>query len=299
MDQAEAVLDDETQVTDAAEVEEAAEQQEESAAAEAATESTEGADDDGEIVVSIAGESPTPEDETPPGGNTAWIKELRQRQRDLIRKQRELEAENARLRGAKAEPAAAVVVGARPTLEACDYDADAFAEKLEQWHERKRQADEQAAKVREAEQSAAKAWQSKVQGYEQARASLGEKIKGAAEAEEVARESFSVVQQGILLQGLPAQEAATMMVALGKSPTRLQKLAAISDPVQFAVAVGELKRDIQMTPTRKQAPAPEKVVRAAGALPTVGAAALEKLKAEAAKSGNYDKYFEAKRKLKG
>jgi hypothetical protein len=287
MDQAEAVLDDVTDVTDATEVQEVAEQQEESAAAEAATESTEIADDDGEIVVSIAGESPAPEDEEKQN-EAAWLKDLRKSNKEKVRRIRELEAQLAAAQP-KAETAA-VVVGAKPTLEACDYDADAYAEKLEQWHERKRQADAQAAEKQKAEQKAQQAWQTRLQEHEQKAASL--KVKDFADAADAARDVLSVTQQGIIVSG--AENSALVVYALGKNPAKAKELAGIADPIKFAFAVAKLESNLKVAP-RKVAPAPEKVVRAAGAAGGTLDNTLERLRAEAAKTGDLSKVMAFKR----
>jgi hypothetical protein len=286
-----AVIEDEAQVVeDATEVEEVAEQQEESGAAEGATESTEAAADDGEIVVSIAGAEPAAEDaeaERAP----AWVRDLRKANREKDRRIRELEA---KLQTPAQQAQAAVVVGAKPTLESCEWDSDKFADALEQWHERKRQADEQAAKVKQAEQSAQQAWQARLQDYEAKAKTL--RVSDFEDAQAAAQDVLSVVQQGVILNG--AENPALLVYALGKNPSKARELAGISDPVKFAFAVAKLEKDLKVQP-RKVAPAPEKVVRAAGALPTVGAAQVEKLRAEAQKTGDFTRYLEAKRKLKG
>lgn len=289
MELAEAVIEGVNEVTDATEGQEAPEQQEQSAAAaEGATESAQGADDDGEIVVSIAGESPTPEEEDQPN-DTAWLKDLRKQNREKTRKLRELEAEVQRLKGSKGEPEA-VVVGAKPTLEACDYDADKFAEQLEQWHERKRAADAQEQKRKDSEAQAAQAWNAKLQDYGTKAAAL--KVKDFADAEEAAKDVLSVTQQGIVVSG--ADNPALVVYALGKSPSKARELAAIADPVKFAFAVARLETQLKVTP-RKVAPAPEKVVRAAGAGGNTLDNTLDRLRAEAQKTGDMSKVLAFKR----
>lgn len=287
MQVAEVVQDEAEAVAEATEVAETPAEQAETPAGEAPA--AEGAEaDDGEIVVSIAGESPSPEDEDQPN-DTAWLKDLRKQNREKTRKLRELEAEVQRLKGSKAEPEA-VVVGAKPTLEACDYDADKFADQLEAWHARKREAETQEQRRKDAETQAAQAWNAKLQDYGTKAAAL--KVKDFAEAEETAKDVLSVTQQGIVVSG--ADNPALVVYALGKSPSKARELADITDPVKFAFAVARLETQLKVTP-RRVAPAPEKVVRAAGAGGGTLDNTLDRLRAEAQKTGDMSKVLAFKR----
>lgn len=245
---------------------------------------------DDEVVVTIGGESPTPEEEE--SRAPEWVRELRKSNREKDRKLREQEAEITRLKGTGTQPDA-VVVGEKPTLESCNYDAAKFEADLEAWHARKREADNQQAKNDAEQQKQQDAWQARLKAYGTAKTAL--KVKDYEDAEEVARNTLTVVQQGVILNG--ADNPAVVVYALGKNPAKAKELAAIQDPVKFAFAVAKLETQLKVTP-RKTAPPPERVVQSSVA----GAAAvdntLEKLRAEAQKTGDLSKVVAYKRQLK-
>ena len=234
-----------------------------------------------EVVVTIGEESPTSEEEE--SRAPEWVRELRKANREKDRRLRELEQENATLKGTGSKPAA-VQVGEKPTLEGCNYDAAKFETELEAWHERKREADDQQAQAQAAQKKQQEQWQAKLEGYGKAKAAL--KVKDFEDAEAIAKDSLSVIQQGIVLQG--CDNPAVLVYALGKNPAKAKELAAITDPVKFAFAVAKLETQLKVTP-RKSAPPPERTVRSSVA----GAAAvdnvLEKLRAEAEKTGDLSK----------
>jgi hypothetical protein len=106
-------------------------------------------------------------------------------------------------------------------------------------------------------------------------------------------ETLSVTQQGIILQG--AQNPAVMVYALGKNPNKAKELAGITDPVQFAFAVAKL--ETQLSVQKKQAPPPEKRINGNGSLGTSNAQ-LDRLREEAARSGDFTKVIAFKKQLK-
>ena len=240
-----------------------------------------------EDVVTIAGESPAPEEEEKQAPE--WVRNLRKSYRELQREKRELEE---RLKAVSPQPEQSpVVVGKKPTLEACDYDSDKFESELADWFERKRLADEAEVKQRAKQQAEQESWQKKLEGYNQSKSGL--KVSDFTDAEETVLGTLSVTQQGIILQG--AQNPAVMVYALGKNPNKAKELAAIADPVQFAFAVAKL--ETQLSVTKKQAPPPEKRINGNGSLGT-SSAQLDRLRDEAARTGDFTKVLAFKRQLK-
>lgn len=240
-----------------------------------------------EDVVTIAGESPAPEEEEKQAPE--WVRNLRKSYRELQREKRELEE---RLKAVSPQPEQSpVVVGRKPTLEACDYDSDKFESELADWFERKRMADEAEVKQRAKQQAEQESWQKKLEGYNQSKSGL--KVSDFTDAEETVLGTLSVTQQGIILQG--AQNPAVMVYALGKNPNKAKELAAIADPVQFAFAVAKL--ETQLSVTKKQAPPPEKRINGNGSLGT-SSAQLDRLRDEAARTGDFTKVLAFKRQLK-
>ena len=238
------------------------------------------AEDTEEVVVSIGEEAPPHEEHTPA---PEWVKELRKTNRELQRQNRELQG---RLQAAPPETKP-VVIGTKPKLEDHDYDADKYEEALTSWFERKRQAEEVNAKQEAEVMNQQKAWQAKLDGYGKAKAEL--RVKDFEDAEEVAQQVFSITQQGVLLQG--ADNPALVVYALGKNPAKAKELAEINDPVKFAFAVAKLEKDLKVT-NRRQAPAPERIVTGTGRSSGAVDSTLERLREEAARTGNMTKVIQ-------
>jgi len=240
-----------------------------------------------ETVVTIAGESPPQEEEEKQAPE--WVRNLRKNYRELQREKRELEE---RLKSVSPAPENnPVAPGKKPTLEDCDYDSDKFENELAGWFERKRQSEEAEAKQRAKQQEEAESWQKKLAGYNESKTGL--KVSDFEDAEETVLETLNVTQQGIILQG--AQNPAIVVYALGKNPKKAKELADIKDPVKFAFAIAKLETQLKVT-NRKTAPPPEKVVQGTGRSSGAIDSTLERLRAEAEKTGDMSKVLEYKRK---
>lgn len=235
-----------------------------------------------ELIVTIGEEAPPQEEEKPA---PEWVRELRKQHRELQKRNRELEAKLTQDQAPKAPE-----IGKKPTLEDFDYDAEKFENSLAQWFERKRQADEQAAKVQADIEKQQQEWQAKLQGYGKAKAEL--KVKDYDDAEGIVQESFNTTQQGVILQG--ADNPALLVYALGKNPKKAKELASISDPVKFAFAIAKLETQLKVT-NRKAASPPEKTVQGTGRVSGTVDSTLDRLRAEAEKTGNYSKVMAYKR----
>lgn len=240
-----------------------------------------------EVVVTIAGESPAPEEEEKQAPE--WVRNLRKSYRELQREKRELEEKLKAVSPATEQ--SPVVLGRKPTLEGCDYDSDKFESELADWFERKRQADEAEAKQRARQQAEQESWQKKLETYTQSKTGL--KVSDFQDAEDTVLETLNVTQQGIILQG--AQNPAVLVYALGKNPNKAKELAGITDPVQFAFAVAKL--ETQLSVTKKQAPPPEKRINGNGSLGT-SSVQLDRLREEAARTGDFTKVLAFKKQLK-
>lgn len=239
--------------------------------------------DDDEVIVSIGEETPpTEEKEHAP----EWVRKLRKDHRELQRQKRELE-EKLKLQQTETKP---VTLGKKPTLEDHDYDADAYEQALTNWYEQKRKVDEIEAKAKAEAENQQKAWQSKLENYGKAKAEL--KVKDFDDAEETVQEALSVTQQGIVLQG--SENPALVIYALGKNPAKAKELSSITDPVKFAFAVAKLETQLKVT-NRKAAPPPERTVRGTGPVSGAVDSTLERLRADAERTGDYSKVMQYKR----
>lgn len=241
-----------------------------------------------DVVVTIGEESPPSEEES--AHAPEWVRGLRKNYRELQREKRELEEKLKAVSGAETKPAA---LGQKPTLEGHDYDAEKYENALANWYDQKRLADEQAAKAKAEATAAEQAWQAKLASYGKAKTEL--KVKDFDDAEATVQESFSSTQQGIILQG--AENPALVIYALGKNPKKAKELAAITDPVKYAFAVAKLETQLKVT-NRKAPPPPEGSVRGTGSTSGAVDSSLERLRAEAEKTGDYSKVVAYKRSKK-
>jgi hypothetical protein len=238
-------------------------------------------DDADEVIVSIGEEAPPPEEQAHAPG---WVKELRKANREKEKRIRELEAKLTQTTEKKP-----VILGPKPKLEDHDYDADRFEAALADWFDRKRVADAEAQKAQQAEQAQKQAWQEKLDGYGKAKAEL--RVRDFEDAEAVAQELFNITQQGVVLQG--ADNPALVIYALGKNPKKATELAKIEDPVKFAFAVAKLEKELKVT-NRKAAPAPERMISSTGRVSGAVDSTLERLREEAARTGNMTKVIQYK-----
>ena len=243
-------------------------------------------EDSDEIIVAIDGEESPPQEEQ---AAPEWVRELRREHRELKKRNRELESRVSQ----STETNPVVTLGAKPSLEALDYDTEKYEQSLADWYERKRLVDDQQAKARRSEEEQQRAWNAKLEGYVEAKTKL--KVRDYDDAEEVAQQVFNVVQQGVMIQG--AENPALVIYALGKNPKKAKELAAIDDPVKFAFAVAKLESQLKIS-NRKAATKPEKTFSATA--PARGAvdSTLERLREEASKTGNMDKVMAYKRAQK-
>ena len=230
------------------------------------------------------GTEESPKEEAAP----EWVRELRKTNREQKRRIKELEDSTKDKAGA----AKAAELGPKPTLSGADYDEDKYADQVATWHDRKREIAQQEQTRTDADKTTADAWQAKLAQYNDGKTSLG--VKDYDEAEEAVKDLLSGTQQGIIVQGM--DDPARFVYALGRNPQKAKELAQISDPVLFAVAAAKLETTMK-SGTRTQKPAPERTIKGAGASSGGADSTLQKLRDEAAKSGDFTK-VNAHKKLK-
>ena len=238
--------------------------------------------DESEVIVTIGEESPPQEEEQAQAPE--WVRELRKNYRELQREKRELEE---KLKGTTTEVKTSVL-GPKPKLDEHDYDTDKYEDALANWYERKREVSEQEAKAQAEAEAANNAWQSKLANYNKAKTEL--KVKDFDEAEHVVLETLSATQQGIIIKA--AKNPAVVVAALGKNPAEAKRLAAITDPIEYTYALAELESKLKVS-DRKAPPPETSVVRGTGSSSTVDST-LERLRTEAAKTGDYTRVTQYK-----
>lgn len=262
----------------------------------ASTEGETPEDDGNEITVSIGEEDPHEEEEKQA---PQWVKEVRKTNRELQREKREWEREKRELL-ARVEQASAEtkpVLGKKPALEDddIDFDPEKFEIALTQWHEQKRQVEKEAERIEAARKAEEDAWAARVAEYGRLKAEV--KVKDFDEAEQDAVAILSDIQRGIIVQG--CENPALVIYGLGKNHAEANALAAIKDPVKFAFAIAKMEATKLKVSERKPAPPPpERQIKGSGSTAGAVDSHLEKLEANAAKTGDRTEIIRYKAQLR-
>ena len=237
-----------------------------------------------EIIVTI-GDAPAPEEESKSAPE--WVKELRKSHRELQRENRELKEKFKSTDSAPKAPS----IGPKPTMESVEWDTEKFEAAIADWYESKRKVDDYQSQIEVAQRRQQEEWQSKLNGYGQAKAQL--KVRDFEDAEDYVKDVLNVTQQGIVLQG--AENPALLIYALGKNQQKARELAAINDPIKFAFEIAKMEANLKTSNKRVAPPAPEKTVKGTGRVSGGSDAVLERLRAEADKTGDLTKVIAYKR----
>jgi hypothetical protein len=242
-------------------------------------------DEDDEDVVTIGDEK---EDEAPADKTPAWVRDLRKQYRQIKQRNRELEQQVQQYQApAVNEP------GPKPTLEGCDYDSDQYEQRLSDWYETKRKSEEAKAERKAQEENQLKAYQEKIAAYQEKKKTL--KVRDYEDAESLVEDTLSIAQQNIIIEG--ADNPALLVYALGKNPERAKKLAEIQNQVRFAFEVAKLEKELKVS-KRKPKTQPEKSIKSTGSLTGTTDRTLDRLREEAARTGDMSKVMEYRRKKK-
>jgi hypothetical protein len=170
------------------------------------------------------------------------VKQLRTKQKELARENRELKAKLQQVTP-QVQPEQVKTLGKRPEIddEGIDFDTAIHNAKLDEWYSDKREIEAATDRQKAAQAEQVKAQEAKHEAYKQQIAKL--KAPDYKDAEDEVSEKLTMEQQGVILAG--ADNPALMVLALGKSPKRLADLAQIKDLAKFAVAVGKIEKDLQ------------------------------------------------------
>lgn len=248
--------------------------------------------EDEEFVITVGDEEPEPSNDDDFSGKPAptWVKDLRKKEREARKRIKELEAQVQ-----QAKPAdKPIEVGPKPKLADFDYDEDQFEIAVEQWHERKRQVEQQQAAKQAEEEKAKQAWQQKMQSYEERRQNVASKVRDFEEVEEAAKDKLTPTQQGILIHA--AENPELILYHLGKNPKKAQELSEITDPIQFAFAAAKLDSQMKIQ-TRKPSTQPERKPSGSAGLSGAVDQKLAQLEAKAAKTGDRTELIKYKKSL--
>ncbi len=259
---------------------------------EAAGEDTLAAEEPGDIVITIEGEEPEPDEdaeieaELGEKGRNA-VRALREAKKKDSARIRELEASLAEKEAASKPPEDEL--GPRPVIADYGFNDDQHAEALLQWAEKKRVLDAKREAEKAAQKAELDAYQEKLARYHADRTKVG--VDDDAQAIVVA--ALSPQQQSALMDA--SLDPAKVVAALSKTPKVLAELAGIKAIHKFTYKLAQIEGKIQMT--TKAPPPPESKLR--GGAATVDATSrdpLEKLREKAQDSGDWSSYFSEKRR---
>jgi hypothetical protein len=245
-------------------------------------------EEDVEIVVSIGEDSPTEDEDVKPAPD--WVRNLRKENREKEKRIKELESKI----NAPKEADKPLQLGAKPSLESFDYDADQYEAALEVWYETKRMIEHKEQENRAAAEQQQQQWKETLKAYEAKKAQL--KVKDFAEVESVVTDTLDETKQGIILHA--AKDPALLVYALGKNPKKARELASINDPVKFAYMIGGLEKELKVTNKKAPPPPPEKRIKGTAPLSGTVDSTLERLREEAARTGDMTKVMAYKRQLR-
>jgi hypothetical protein len=220
-----------------------------------------------------------------------WVSELRKSHKEIMREKRELQRELEEIRSKLPKQEANAIVS-KPTLDQYDYDETRFSEAYDAWMEQKAKLDA----ADRAKLEAIRKEQEEVENFKKSYAARKESL-GVDDFEEAESEVGSILNQtqaGLLMRG--ADDPAVLVYALSKSPARLIELSKIADPVKFTVAIAKL--EISLATKKTTRPAPEaRVTAERGTGFNASSSQLDKLREEAARTGDYSKVAAYKRQL--
>lgn len=219
---------------------------------------------------------------------TATIRRMREAIREKDRKIAEL---------SKVSAPAQIEAGPKPTLESCEWDEDKFERELDAWKGREAASEQQKTQAQQAQQAAAQEFQRKHAEYLARAAALP--VQGYKEAEDAVVAALPMPMQEALVRYFP--DAEKIVLALGKHPAQLEKIAAITDPVAQLLALKDFGGKVKMT-VKRRAPEPETIP--SGGAPIVGTSVekqLEKLEKDAERTGDRSKLiaFKAQQRQNG
>lgn len=235
---------------------------------EDAPETVEADGDDEETYIGFEGED---EAEAAPASESesSVIRDLRKANREQARRLAELE---------KSVKPAKIEVGAKPSLESCEYDEERFEAELTAFHARKAKADAQEREAQEADERQQAEWAEKAKVYKAAKSTLA--VAGYDDAE---AEVFSVLPNDVQALILRQPERAPALVyALARSPAKLEELSKLN-LADAAMLVGELRAKVKMEKRRKL-PDPDRPVTGKASLG--GDKELKRLEREADRTGD-------------
>lgn len=149
-----------------------------------------------------------------------------------------------------------IVVGEKPTIESCEWDADKFEMERDAYDDRVRAKQEQDNRLNRAREESDREWQDVTRAYAEKRRALPFRDVEAVEA--VAFSELSDTQQAVIAR--IADNPAKLIYALGKSPVKLAAVSKITNPLLLTKEITKLEATLTTT-KGKRPPDPQPVLR--------------------------------------
>lgn len=244
-----------------------------------------------ELVIQLGEEEIKPEEDDVPS-DKGWVKELRKSYRETAKQNKELQRRLEELEASRNNATKEVAITKKPVLSDFDYDTEKFEAALVEYHDSQRKENAKKQEHENQLKQQQEDWNRKLEKFAEGKKRLGR--EDFEDAEILLTKAFSQTQQGIIIQG--SDDPALLAYAIGKNPARAEELAKIKDPVAFAFAVAKLEGQLKVT-SKKAPPEPEKVVRSSA---KAGSSdnTLERLRANAEKTGDYSQVVAYRQKMR-
>lgn len=213
------------------------------------------AENEEELLVSIEGEEPEPEEKAP-----RWVRRVQRNSRRLLRENEQLKKKLQEINAPQSGISLATDPGPEPTVEDYDYDPDAFADAYKSWVKKKAEADQYKQRQQEAYEAQRKQFEEFQQRYKKNKASL--RASDFADAEEIVQLTLDDDQFNAIK--VFAKNPALTIYALGKNPKRLQQLAKDKTMGSFIYQIAEVEGKLKTTRRKPTAP-PEKRLKSSKA----------------------------------
>lgn len=238
---------------------------------------------DPEFEIVVDGEEPPKQEDDPFRGQPApeWVKELRSRDKENQKRIKELETELSTHRKPRE-----IELGEKPTLDSVGYDTDEYERQVTEWYAKKALFDQQEQAKKAEQEKIAQHWQQRVENYNSKKAETKKKVRDFDEAEEIARDTLTPIQQNMIIAG--ADNPELLIYHLGKYPQKAKELAGITDPVQFAFKAGKIDAQLKVQ-QRKPSTSPERKPSGSAPLNGVVDSTEAALRKEADATGNRTK----------
>lgn len=216
--------------------------------------------------------------------------------KELKEKNKELREREKRLKAFEEKKNELGELPPKPSLddEDIDFDQELYEEKLIDWNTQKQKHDEKANDARQQQEDLQADHESRVSAYRESMDALP--YEDTDDAEDTAKMYLDDTQQALILQA--TDDPAKMIYAIGTNEKLAEQIAKVTNPVQFIAKVAKLEMRLNKNMPNKPKPSAASRVKG-GAVSRKGSdEVLDKLRAEAEKTGDFTKVRQHKKRVR-